>query len=1052
MWLTSSSIRRPVFIVMFWLALIVMGLRSRMDMKVELNPKIDLPYVTIMTTYPGAGPEEIETLVTKPLEEAIGAVNNIKNVTSVSQDSLSIVTAEFYVGTDLDSATSDIREKVDSTLRQLPQDADHPTISKLDIGSMPVMMIGLSSHLPLAQLKRIADDVVKDRLGKVPGVAAITLTGGETREIRVALDRGRLESLGLTVSDVARAVSAQNLNLPSGDIDEGKQQFSVRTLGEFQTVDEVRDLRLQFSDGQGPPGEGVVVKLSELGRVLDTVAKPAEITRVQRKPSIGVLVQKSADANTVDVCNSVKRELSGLKQEYGDELEFVTSQDDSKQVKAALEDVNMSLILGVILVVLTIYLFLHNIRGTFIVGIAIPACLVATFLPMKALGFTMNQMTMLALSLVVGILVDDSIVVIENIFRHLHLGEGPRDAALNGRTEIGLAALAITMTDVVVFVPIAFMGGIVGQFFRQFGITVAVATLFSLLCAFTLTPMLASRWFRRGEQTEPTGGFGRAFDRFYRWLDDRYRGVLRLALRRRFFTLLLGLGALVGTLMVFGPRLGFEFFPSSDEGKLGVTVEMPQGTTLRETNKLLGQVEEIVFAVPEVENVFTNVGRITGGFRGVGEQGPGYGQVSLKLVDKVQLKERVRHPLDKWEGRRHRSDQEVARELRQKVAAIPGADLKVSISSGFGGTEAPVQIELRSNDMAQMLRTANAIKGLLAKTEGIRDPDISWRTGKPEVQVRVDREKAAAFDFSVAKIAMVLRDSFEGNTDTKFREAGEEYDIRVQLEEADRNDVREVENLVIGMRNHQPVRLRELAQVSLSRGPNKIDRKNRQRQVTVLANLEEGYPLGNMQQQIQPELDKTPMPGILLHWGGRAEVSAESNRYLLAALLLSVLLVYMLMAALFESFLNPFIIMFSLPMALVGAIAALAITGKTLSIIAMIGIIMLMGLVTKNAILLLDYTNTLRARGVPRNDAILEAGPVRLRPVLMTTTAMILGMLPIAIGLGEASETRAPMAICVIGGMIVSTLLTLVLIPVTYTLFDDLTRFLRRLFRPGTAA
>lgn len=1051
MWLTNAAIRRPVFIVMVWLALIVLGLRSHRDMKTELNPKVDIPWVTITTLYPGAGPEEIETQVSKKLEDAVSGINNVKNVQSISADSISTVAIEFHVGTDLDVALSDVREKVDAVIGKLPDDAERPVISKLDIGAMPVLMVGVSSHLPLSQLTQIADDVLKDRLGKVPGVASVVVTGGAKREIRVALDRGRLDALGLTVSDVAHALAAQNLNLPSGDIDEGKQEFSVRMLGEFQTVDEIRNLKLQFSERGGPPGQGVVVRLSELGHVRDTVKKPEEITRVQRRPSVGLMVLKGTDANTVDVCEGVKKELARLQKEYDGQLEFVISQDDSKRVKAALEDVNMSLILAIVLVVLTVYLFLHNIRGTFIVAIAIPTSLMATFLPMYAFGFTLNQMTMLALSLVVGILVDDSIVVIENIFRHLQLGEGPRDAAINGRTEIGLAAVAITMTDVVVFVPVAFMGGVVGQFFRQFGITVAVATLFSLFVSFTLTPMLASRWFRRGENTEPATPLGRMLDRGYKWLDERYRGLLRRALRRRLVTLIIGVGALAVTLLGFGRRLGFEFIPGSDEGKVGITVEMPQGTTLRETDRVLARIEDIASQIPEVKNIFTNAGRITGGFRGAGgEQGDAYGQVILGLTDRVQLKERVwppTHWFRDWKGRRFRSDRAIARELREKLRVIPGADIKVTVSSHFGGTEAPIQIELRGSDTKRLVHTANRVREILATMDGILNPDISWRPGRPELRVLVDRQKAADLDFSVGQIAFLLRDSFQGNTDTQFREAGEEYDIRVQLEAFNRNDARQLGGLVIGTRNHRPVRLREVARIVSAQGPNKIDRKNRQRQVTVVAHLAEGYPLGNMQKKIQAQLDRLPLTGIRVHWGGQAEMSTESNKYMGSALVLSIVLVYMLMAALFESFLNPFIIMLSLPMALVGAVAALVLTGKTMSIIAMIGIIMLVGLVTKNAILLVDYTNTLRARGARRNEALLEAGPTRLRPILMTTVSMILGMMPIAIGFGEASEMRAPMGVCVIGGLLVSTLLTLVIIPVMYSLFDDLAGFLRRLLR-----
>jgi len=1043
MWLTKVSITRPVFITMVVGALIVLGLRSMREMPPELYPKIDIPYVTISTVYVGAGPEEIETLVTKPLEEAVSSVNNVKNVVSYSQDSVSIISVEFLIGTDLNIALSDVREKVDAARRALPREVEAPVLSKLDVGAMPVVFIGVSSRRPLRELRHLVDEVIKERLSKISGVAAVSVTGGEVREIQVNIDQERLEAYGLSLSQVAQALALANLNLPSGKVEQGQREYAVRVLGEFKNVDEIRHLRLRFPG----PQAGLVLRLEDLAEVVDAAADRAEITRVNGRESIGLLIQKTADANTVRVVDSVRDELAALKKELPEDVEFTLSQDQSEKTREALADVQMSLILAILIVVFVVFLFLHNIRGTFIVAIAIPTSIISTFIIMYFAGFTLNMMTMLALSLVVGILVDDSIVVLENIFRHLQAGEGPREAAFNGRTEIGLAAVTITLTDVVVFVPIAFMGGLVGQFFRQFGLTVAIATLFSLFVSFTLTPMLASRWFRRGEEMESQAGFFARFDAFYHALDRGYRRLLAWALRHRAAVVLSGVLALVGVSLVGCPRLGFEFFPQSDAGSVGITVEMPVGTRLEVTDAVMREIEERVTDIPEVETVFTNVGMVSGSFRGGGEQGEAYGQIMLDLIPKVGVLDRILHPFKLPAGMRTRSDQDIAAMLRQRLADLPGAAIKVSVMSHMGGGSSPIEIELRSNDMDELLRVAEAITHRLEGIPGILNPDLSWRIGKPEVQVRLDRVKAAELGFSVAQVAQVLRDAIEGNTSSKFRESGDEYDLRVRLQEMDRQSLTDVGRIVLGSVDGEPIYLADVATLSRGSGPTKIDRKNRMRQVSVVANLKAGYPLGNMQRVINREIADVDLGHVLLHWGGQAEMMRESGGHLGSALLLSIILVYMLMAALFENFLHPLTIMLSLPMALVGAIIALVLAGQTLSIVAMIGVIMLVGLVTKNAILLIDYTNTLRARGLARNEAILEAGPTRLRPILMTTLAMVFGLLPIAMKLGRGAEARSPMGVTVIGGLVLSTLLTLVMIPVVYTLFDDLTNWLRRLWR-----
>jgi len=1024
MGLTRIAIARPVFIVMAFAALMVLGLQSLSLMPVELFPRVEVPYITVVTVYPGAGPREIETQISKPLEEAVNTVNGVKTVRSSSQESLSVVVIELNLGIDLDAATNEVRGRLDAARAALPREAEAPVVYKASLSAIPVLVYGVSGSRPVAEIRQIAEDRIKDRLAKVPGVASVSVVGGVQREIQVEVDKARLQAYGLSIVQVAQAIAGENLSLPSGSIREGREEYAVRTVGEFGSLDELLAVRLV-----SPAGAPVLLR--DVAQVKAAFADRAELSRLNRRESVGLVVHKQADANTVRVVDGVARELAGLRAVLPKDLVIKAAYDQSVFLRESLADVRDALVLGAILAVVVVYAFLHDVRSTFIVSLAIPTSMLAAFTPMYFAGFSLNMMTMLGLALSTGILVDDSIVVLENIHRHLHLGELPRDAALNGRSEIGLAAIAITLTDVVVFVPIAFMGGMVGQFFREFGLTVAAVTLFSLVVSFTLTPMLASRWFarrRREAQVDrgPAARLFRRFDAFYGHLDSRYRGVLAWALDHRWAVVAGGLVALLVVVPVAG-ALGFEFMPSVDQGQFSVRIETPAGTNLETTSAVVAQVEELLSRQPEVDAMFTRVGSTAGAVSfGASSQGPHTANILVSLVEK---------------GRRRRTDRQLMAALRREAARIPGAKIRFEPPS-LGQQGAAVQIELLGDDFAALHRAAGAIASRVRQVPGVVDVDISWRVGRPELQVHVDRLKAASLGLSTGAVAATLRTAVQGAATTKFRAGSEEYDIRVRLPEAQRQSPEDIATVLVAAPYGQPVYLKDIATVTLATGPTQIDRKDRQRMVVVSANLAPGYHFGNVQREINRRLAGLPLAGVSLRWGGEAQQLAESSGQLGRALLLSVVLVYILMAALFEGFLSPFIIMFSLPMAAVGALLGLLVAGKTLSIVSMIGIIMLMGLVTKNAILLVDYTNTLRARGRPRREAILEAGPTRLRPILMTTLAMIMGMLPTALGLGSGAEWRSPMAVAVIGGLVWSTVLTLVVIPVVYTLIDDLTRYL----------
>jgi len=1135
MWLTSVSIRRPIFITMFVLALIVLGFQSRSKMPQELNPKIDVPYITVVTTYAGAGPEEMESLVSEPIEKAVTSIGHLKNVTSTSQDGVSSVMLEFELGTDLEAAAADVRDKVGAIRQQLPKDADDPKVLKLDIAALPIMTIGLAGPLSPKEMRILAEDVVSDRLSKVGGVAAVNLSGGEEREFSVAVDKDRLDAYGIGIDKIITAIRNANMNVPAGSIKEGARDYSIRTVGEYATVDEIANTRIYV----GPVGTkpAFVVRLGDIADVKDTVAEPDTLTRLNGKPSVVFNIQKQSDANTVDVADGIRKELASLQPELPPGVHPVIAIDQSKFVKNALRDVNHSLFEGVLLVVVIVFLFLHTARATFIVAVAIPTSLMATFIPIAGFGFTQNQMVLLALSLVVGILVDDSIVVLENIERHLRLREQPEEAALNGRSEIGLAAITITMVDVVVFLPIAFMGGIVGQFFRQFGVTVAVATAFSLFMSFTLTPMLASKWMRSEADKEANeeeihrrlregraslkdridhrvGVLFDALEAFLRGLDRKYRGVLEWALHNRFLTLVIGFVSLLivfamaiplptksmgpAGAKLFGARImvalialglaavamgidkqskkialgfgvvtafialtvylpfGFGFFPVVDQSTFGVSIRTAPGTSLVQTDRVVRQVEAIIADLPEMKPVrlserrwynpvswfrhdtetqmgyyMTIVGAGSSSVISATDTGPQYASIMVKVVDKKLRK---------------RSVNQIVAAVSARTARIPGAEsIVVSPTSGGGGPSNQITKEVQGQNMDDIVKEAQIVADVMRHTPGAVDVDISYKPSRPERRIIVDRLRAAQLDMSVAQVAVAARTAIDGDATVKFRDSGTEYPIRVHYAKSYRDKTSDVENLIIATKDGAPIYLGDVARVVYDHAPTKIERKNRQRVVHITANLAQGAEMGNVNQMIEKALATKPLvPGTTIATGGSTQMMNESFGYMKSAMILAVLLVYMLMGALFESFLTPFVIMFTLPQAMVGALLALLITGKSMSIVSMIGLIMLMGLVTKNAILLVDYTNTLRGRGRNRHDAILEAGPTRLRPILMTTFAMIGGMLPTALALNEGAETRAPMAITVIGGLILSTMLTLIVIPVTYTVIDDIWQGIRR--------
>ena len=1032
MGLTRLSIRRPVLVLMAWVALGVIGLRLLWAMPVELLPNIEFPVVSIVTVYPGAGPQEVESSVTKPLEDAVGTVSGIREIQATSQEGLSLVVVQFQLGTDLNAATAAVREKVDAVRAQLPREVLAPVVQRFSFSAFPILSLSLTSATRSPrQLRELVDDRLKPRLEQISGVANVEVIGGQTREVRIAVDRDRLQAYGLGLGQFTAALTQENLNVPAGFLKEGRREYAVRALGEFTSLEELRDLRL------GLPGGGTV-RLGDVAEVTDGVGERTQLSRLDGRESVTLLVRKAADANTITVAEAVKRELGRIRREFPD-LQVTIASDASTFTREAVNDVFLALLLGIVLASVIVFFFLHDAVNTFIVFLAIPTSLLSSFVVIAGLGFTLNFFTLLGLSLAIGILVDDSIVVLENIHRHLERGELPAEAAYNGRSEIGLAAVAITLVDVVVFVPLALAGGVFGQLLRPFGLTVATVTLFSLFAAFTLTPMLAARWLRRRTgHEEPQGFAARLFaplDRFYGWLDGTYRGLLSWALRHRAWVVLLG-GLSVLFVLPLASRLGFEFIPSVDQGVFTVRLELPAGTNLETTEAAARRVEAVLRRIPEVETVITNVG--TSGQQS--QTGPQFAQLLVRLREE-----------------RRRTDREIVAQLQQDPEAnrIPGARV-VYAAGNVAGPISPVEVRVRGEDLDLLSATADRIADRLRTVPGIRNVDVSVRLGRPELRVRMDRERAAELGLSTAAIAGILRNAVEGSTDLKFRTGEKEVPVRIRMVRGGQPlRPEDLGDVLLAVVSGRPVYVRDVARIEPGTGPTRIDRRNRQRVVSVTANLKPGSFAGNVNQLAARAIADLRPPGVVVEFGGQAEQIAEAGGTFLFALGLGVVLVYILLSALFESTFTPFAIMLALPLAWVGGILALLLAGKSLSMVSAIGFILLTGLVMKNAILLVDYTNTLRARGLSRTEAVLEAGPTRLRPVIMTTLSVILGSLPVALEFGKGSELRSPLAWAVIGGLAWSTLLTLVVIPVTYTLLDDLRGWVTmrvRGFRPTPGA
>jgi HAE1 family hydrophobic/amphiphilic exporter-1 len=1011
----GTFIKRPVFTLMLVMLLVVFGLRAYPGLGIDLNPDVDFPVVSISVNYAGASPEEMESLVTKPIEDAVSSLSGIKNLSSVTKEGVSQTTIEFNFGTDAKMAANDVREKIAGVRKRLPDQIDEPVVQRFDISAQSILTFSLSSDTRSpGELRRLATDVVKDDLQRIDGVADVSVYGAADREIQVQVDSKKLASYNISMQQILDAVNNQNLNAPGGHVTEKGMQLTVRTIGKYKSVDDISSIIVANQDGH-------LIKLSDVAAVADGWQEETVAARTNGTPSVLISIQKQSGTNTVDIADKVKKDMESMKSVLPPDVKITATRDSSEYIRSSVDDVMISLVFGGLLAVVITFLFLQNTRATLIGAIAIPTSVIATFSLMKYMGFTLNNMSLMGLSLAVGILIDDAIVVIENIYRHMEKGKTAFEAAKEGTSEISLAVLATTCSILAVFVPVGTMGEIIGQFFKQFGLTIAFAVAFSLFVAFTLTPTLSAYWLKTNRiQTQPGGprkwvqlvldrwekGF-LAFQAFYRnilmWAIARPKKVLAIAVVSLFAN---------GLLL---PFLGTEFQPTYDSGEFSISMTAPAGTSLDEMKNLVAPVEQQVLAIPEKQTAYAMIG--SGGQSNKAS-------IGVKLVPTSDRK---------------RSMTEIMDELRKKFNHVGTLKIVVQNNQGVGrGDSRPVQLAVRGPELAVLTKTAQDVADQIKQIPGATDVDHSAEQSSPEIQVVLDSARISDAGLDAATVSSTVQTAFLGvTTRNSYNVGNNDYNIRVQLQSQNRTDMEDVSGLQIASKNGTFVRLGDIADIKLSSGPTEIDREARQREVIVYANAV-GTSAGDMMNKVESIMAGANLPsGYSYRFVGQAQTMQDSFAEIGKSLLLAVVLIYMVLAAEFESFIHPLTIMLSLPFSLTGAIFGLLIAGQTLNIVSLIGVIMLMGLVTKNAILLVDYTNQLRSGGTDIKEALIEAGTTRLRPILMTTAAMIFGMMPIALGIGSGAELRQSMGVVLVGGLITSTMLTLLVVPAFYLLIDN---------------
>ncbi|WP_312765130.1 efflux RND transporter permease subunit [Epilithonimonas sp.] len=1026
--LAEISIKRPSLVIVLFTILTLGGLLSYSMMGYELIPKFETNMVTISTVYPGASPSEVETSVTRKIEDAVGSLENVKKVESSSYESLSVIMVQLNTGADVNYALNDAQRKVNAILADLPDDADPPSLQKFSLDDLPIMTLSISSDkLNNKDLYDLLDKKIEPVFSRVNGVAQVTLVGGQEREIQVSLDEKKMQGYGLAISDVQQAILSSNLDFPTGALKTRTSRSTIRLSGKYRDVQEMNNLVVSNKDG-------AQVRLSDIATVFDTQKDVEKVARYNQNSTILMQVKKQSDANAVSVSELVKKTIEQVQDNYKTQAIKVNIVDDTTDFTLeAADHVIFDLFLAIILVAVVMLLFLHNIRNAFIVMVSIPVSLIATVIGMYLMGYTLNLMSLLGLSLVVGILVDDAIVVLENVYRHMEMGKSRIRAAYDGASEIGFTVTAITLVIVVVFLPIAMSSGLVADILAQFCVTVVIATMLSLLASFTIIPWLSSRF---GKLVHLTGK--NPFEKFILWFEKQLEkfthwisGILEWCLKstlRRIMTVIVTFLILISSFMLvaFG-FIGGEFFPKMDRGQFLVQMELPKDASVEKTNQVTLAVEKYLRNDKDVVDMITTVGQQSSGFGGA--QATLYqSEIQVILVDKSERDEST--------------DIKSAKIKRALEEKFTGVEFKTAPIGLMGADNAPIEMVVTAQDNETANKEANRILELLKKVPGSVDAELSTDSGSPEVQVNIDRDKMASLGLNLSSVGQTMQTAFSGNTDGKFRAGEYEYDINIRFGDANRQSIDDVRNLMFTNPKGEQIRLSQFAEVKMGSGPSLLERRDKAPSVKVKSKVV-GRPVGDVANEWAAQFmdnEKTKPAGVTYIWSGDMENQTEGFGTLGIALLAAIVLVYLVMVSLYDSFVYPFVVLFSIPLALIGVMVILAITGNSLNIFTMLGMIMLIGLVAKNAIMIVDFANMRKAAGANTHDALIQANHARLRPILMTTIAMIFGMIPIAIAKGAGAEMNNGLAWVIIGGLTSSLFLTLIIVPVVYSLFDSILR------------
>lgn len=1010
------SVKKPVTITMMILIVIVLGAISLSKLSIDLLPNIELPIAVVQTTYSGAGPEEVENLITVPMEQAVGTIENIDTITSYSNEGSSLLLMQFNFGTDMDEATLQMREKIDMIKGFLPDGTTAPIVMKIDLDSMPIVQLAISSKGSLQTTQKLAEDIIQPRLERIEGTASADVSGGLEHEVEIMLKEEMTKGYNISQSYISGILRSENLNLSGGTVMKGSNELTVRTVGEFKDIEEIRNLNI-------PLPKGGTVRLSDIADVDFVNKDQSTVTKLNGQDVVQISVMKQSDGNTVSVAKDVNKELEKIQKEYPDlKIETVFNQAD--YINQSIDNLKSTAITGAILAVVILLIFLRSFKTTLVIALSIPISIITTFVLLYFAGITLNMMTIGGLALGVGMLVDNSIVVLENIYRHRSLGMDRITASVEGTNEVSMAVTASTLTTVAVFIPIVFTGGLAATIFKDFALTIVMALMSSLLVALTLVPMMSSKLItvknlESEEEQEKKHGK----------IVTTYKRVLSWSLRHRITTVIASIVIFVVSVAMVA-SVGAEFFPATDEGQISISVTLPDGAEVSQVDETLSEVNEIIKAIPEVKTVFTSAG--SGGMMGISSSSNA-GSIMVMLTDLAD---------------RDRSVKEVSDEMRTLLKDVPGAEISVTETStmSMGMSGGAISIGIKGDDLDTLKSIGEDFKKIIENVEGTREVESSYEDGIPQVQIIADRGIASQYGLTTSQIGSQVGSTLAGSTVTKFKVDGDELDVVLKGDNMYGQSMSLLDMLPITTPSGGTIPLSEVADIKTAKGPVSITRENQTRTLTVTGSVA-GRDVQSVSNDITKALDEYEMPnGYSYTFGGETEQIQETFADLFMVMIVAVVLVYMIIAAQFESLIQPLSIMFSVPLALSGGFIGLFVTGLPLNVIGLIGLIILVGIVVNNAIVLVDYVNNRRRNGEDRTSAIMKAGPIRIRPIMMTALTTILGLVPMALGIGEGAELTQSMGVVVIGGLSLSTVLTLILVPVMYTIFDDMTEFFKRKF------